>query len=222
MFSPSPTGSTIGSSYADALLEHRHPLVEPVGVLVARLDVLHLAARELLVEQVASSVSGSSARRPAVDLAAAADLGGGEELGARPRPASPFRARRARSATVGVGDRRTRSPPRRSQKPRNSAAQRGESFIDSAYIACSGSIKSLREHPLALARSHHSRRTERSRRAAQLARARGRRRLVGSSDAVHRLGEARQQVLVAHVLGTASAGRSSGSPRPEPPCITDR
>ena len=50
-YSASPSGSTIGSSQATRSCRTRDPLVEPVRVLVAGLDVLHLAPREPLVEQ---------------------------------------------------------------------------------------------------------------------------------------------------------------------------
>ena len=105
--------------------------VEPVRVLVAGLDLLDLAAGEPLVEQ----------RRERLGLERLAR----ERAAARPGP-PPTPARNSAADSSGVtlpgsaarsGGRVGVSTPKlkssgRSQKPRNSAAQRGESFIDSS------------------------------------------------------------------------------------------
>ena len=112
------------------LLQDREPLVEAIRVLVARLDVLHLAPRELLVEQrlerlalerLPTAFGGSTRATSEEARNSAADSAGVTFPG--------FTARSA--GNVGVATPKLKSSGR-SQKPRNSAAHRGESLIDSS------------------------------------------------------------------------------------------
>ena len=132
MYSPSPSGSTIGSS-SDSLLQHREPLVEAIGVLVARLDVLHLAPRELLVEQVArasrarasfrTAFGGSTLATSEAARNSAADSAGVTLPGfTAGRPAPSASPRRSRSPRAGPRSRGTRPPSaaRAASTPRTS------------------------------------------------------------------------------------------------------
>src|SRR5207247_879461 len=89
-------------------------LVEAVGVLVRGLDRPDLAARQLLVDQVAQGVL------------------------VEPHDSASAASAFARS-TSGVATGKSKSSGR-SQKSRNSRAHRSDSRIDSAYIFCTGSI----------------------------------------------------------------------------------
>ena len=117
-------------------------------------DWMSLTARrdELLVEQVGEQLVGHVGRRPGPSTSPV----GQEHLGRR-RGRRATDSLRRHLARLGALDRdgrrdrrRSRSPPGRSQKPRNSAAQRGSSRIDSANITLTGSIRSCARIALAL------------------------------------------------------------------------
>ena len=151
-FSASPSGSTIGSSQATRSCSIDEPLVEPVGVLVARLDVLHLAPRELLVEQSPERLALERACRPPSAARRSATSERGQELGRRLRGRHLARLRPpGRPATSASPTPKLKSSGR-SQKPRNSAAQRGESLHRLRVPDLDRLDQLAGEHPLALAR----------------------------------------------------------------------
>ena len=201
----------------DALLEHRDPLLEAVGVLVAGLDVLHLApARASRRAGRRASPARASARPP----------------GAAPTSRRPAeRARKRRPPTppgvIFPGLARASAEHRRGldlelevlgQVPE--AAELGR-----PALARASSTPRRRPSPGRSARrsrtrsrcsAHHSaRRAGRARGGGREPR-RGRRRRRPTRRSAAAGGPRRRRAA------TASTGRSSGSPRPAAPFITER
>ena len=198
----------------DPLLEQRDPLVEPVRVLVARLDVLDLAPGELLVEQRLERLRLERLARERRRLHAG-------DLRARPGTRPPTRP----GVTLPGLGRALRRHGRRRDSEREVLGQVPEAAelrrpprreLDRLLVADLDRVDQLAgQHPLALGRPPLRAPAAPARGAAAASR-------VAVGDAVDRLGEARRGGGPRRRRARPPPrGRSSGSPSPAAPFITE-